>query len=56
MLEIIASLKFVTGRQQAQAVCPTVKYCHYILGRRWAAEEYGGRLGKKMRVSSKVCH
>jgi len=26
------SLKVMNGRQQAQTVWPTVKYCHYILG------------------------
>jgi hypothetical protein len=33
MLELVTSLKVVSGRQHAQAVCPTVKYCHYILER-----------------------
>jgi len=31
MLELLASLKVVSGRQQYHAVCPTVKYIPYIL-------------------------
>jgi len=33
MLELATFFKVVSERQQAQAVCPTVKYSHYILVR-----------------------
>jgi len=36
MLEIVASLKVVSGREQAQVLCPTVKCCCCVLGSaRW---------------------
>jgi hypothetical protein len=38
MLEPVVSLKVVSRQQHAQAVCPTVKYCHYVSGGR---RQYG---------------
>jgi len=32
MLELVVPLKVVSGRQHAQAVCPTVKYYQCTLG------------------------
>jgi hypothetical protein len=51
MLQLEASFKVMNGWQIDQAVCPTVKYCHYILGVRWGARWLGN--GAQSYVPSK---
>jgi len=48
MLEKIATLKFVSERQQIQAVCPTIRYFHHILA------DGAGRYMNHLRSISKI--